>query len=252
MKRRAFVLGALALSSMPARAQSPDVIGVFDGPGVGTDALEAALACIAAAGLRGERASPERMRRDASTFSAVLFTGGRGSFQGRALGEDGREAVRSAVRGGTGYVGICGGSYLAMQGEAEFHKLGIVAARHATGDAWMRGIAPIDVVPEDGSPAVTLHYANGPLFAIEPVEGLAPPAVLARFGGEVALPEHGTHPGEMRGTPAVISARYGAGRIVLFSPNPNLAPAHDALLVSGLRSVVRGASGPLDRWSAVL
>lgn len=251
MKRRAFALGLLASGVTRARAQAP-VIGVFDGPGVGAEALALAVGSIEAAGLRAMRVAPERMRRDAATFAALLFTGGRGSIQGRSLGEEGREAVRAAVRVGVGYVGICGGSYLAMQGEPEFFKLGLVAARHATGDAWMRGIAPIDVVPEDGSATVALHYANGPLFSIEPVEGLAPPTVLARFGGEISLPAHGTHPGEMRGTPAVIAARHGAGRLVLFSPNPNLPPAHDALLVSALRSVVRGASGPLDSWRDVL
>jgi hypothetical protein len=252
MKRRAFVAAALASGWWPACAPAQaSAVGVLDGPGVGAEALEAAIAAIEGAGLRAERVTPERMRREAGTFAALLFTGGRGSIQGRALGEDGREAVRRAVGAGVGYVGICGGSYLAMQGEPEFFKLGLVAARHATGDAWMRGIAPIEVVPEDGSPAVTLHYANGPLFAIEAVEGLPAPTVLARFGGEVALPEHGTHVGEMRGAPAVISARFGEGRLVLFSPNPNLVPAHDALLVAAIRRVMRGSSGPIDRWSAV-
>jgi len=66
----------------------------------------------------------------------VVFTGGRGSFQGRFLGEDGRARVRDFGREGGGYVGICAGAYMALQGDAEFNKVAFVAGRHATGDAW--------------------------------------------------------------------------------------------------------------------
>lgn len=254
MRRRAFAAGLLATCiARPARAQSIRV-ALFDGPGIGADALAAAERSIASAGLEAHLLAPDAfIAGGAAAFDAMLFTGGRGSLQGRALGEVGREAVRAAVRAGVGYVGICGGSFLAMQGEEAFHKLAIVAARHATGDAWMRGIGPASVVPEDGAPAVTLHYANGPLMSPTPIPSLAPPTVIARYGTDYALPEHDTHDGEMIGAPAVLAARYGTGRIVLFSPNPNLAPAHDELLVRAIRHVSRpnGHAGP-STWTGIL
>ncbi len=253
MRRRAFAAGlAAAMIARPARAQSALRIALFDGPGIGAEALAAATRSIEAAGMQAHPMAPDAFAAGAaSAFDAMLFTGGRGSLQGRALGAVGREAVRTAVRSGVGYVGICGGSFLAMQGEEAFHKLAIVAARHATGDAWMRGIGPASVVPEDGSAPVTLHYANGPLMAPERVPSLAPPVVLARYGTDFALPEHDTHPGEMMGAPAVLDARYGDGRVLLFSPNPNLAPAHDELLVRSLRSVARGGDERASTWRAI-
>jgi len=255
MKRRAFTAGLVSAAlARPARAQTVRV-ALFDGPGIGAEALAAAQRSITSAGMEAYLLAPDAfIAGAASAFDAVLFTGGRGSLQGRALGEVGREAVRTAVRAGVGYVGICGGAFLAMQGDEAFHKLAIVAARHATGDAWMRGIGPASVVPEDGSAPVTLHYANGPLMAPEPVPSLGPPTVLARYGTEYARPEYDTHPGEMMGAPAVLAARYGEGRILLFSPNPNLTPAHDELLVSALRHGARSTasrSGTTTTWTEV-
>lgn len=254
ISRRAAIAGSASLVFFTSRARAQALsFAVFDGPGVGSDALTAALAAIEAAGHRAVRVSPDAVRAGAlDAHASVLFTGGRGSFQGRALGDAGRARVRDAVRAGLGYVGICGGSFLALQGEAEFFKLNLVAARHATGDAWMRGIGPAVLTPEDGSAPVTLHYANGPLFSVESVEGLSPPVVLARFQTEYALPAHDTHPGEMLGAPALLSATFGAGRIVLFSPNPTLEPARDELLIRALERTARGQRQDLDRWATAL
>src|SRR5687767_9260699 len=51
-----------------------------------------------------------------TNFDVVMFTGGSGSQQAKALGEGGREEVRRFVRNGGGYVGICAGAYLACSG----------------------------------------------------------------------------------------------------------------------------------------
>jgi hypothetical protein len=45
-----------------------------------------------------------------------MFTGGSGSAEAGGLGEKGREEVRTFVREGGGYVGICAGAYLACTG----------------------------------------------------------------------------------------------------------------------------------------
>jgi glutamine amidotransferase-like uncharacterized protein len=246
--RRAVLGGlasALALAGARLSAQERLEIAVLDAPGVGAEALSTAIAAIEASGsLRARVVSPEAVRRGGlSGARALLVTGGRGSRQGRALGEDGRDALRRFVRGGGGYVGICAGSYLAMQrprtSTEESFKAAFVAAEHATGDAWQRGIAPMPLVPEDGSPVVTLHYANGPLIAPVEVEGLPAPRVLARFGGEVSSARGGTLPGQMRGAAALVATRYGEGEVVLFSPNPTLEPARPGLLVTALARVAR-------------
>jgi len=238
-------LGALALlGASRARAQGGrEEIAVLDAPGVGPEALAAALATIdGSATLRSRLVTPALVRAGAlSSARALLVTGGRGSRQGRALGEEGREALRRFVREGGGYVGICAGSYLAMQrpesSTEESYKAAFVAAAHATGDAWQRGIAPIPVRAPEGGEPIVLHYANGPLFHVVPVEGLPTPRVLARFEEEVSSERGGTLPGQMRGLPALIATSYGRGEVVLFSPNPTLDPASPGLLVRALEGV---------------
>lgn len=250
--RSLFVTLAALLLALVARAQPTTRIAVFEAPGVGEEALSTAVAAIEAAGLRPVVVTPDDVRAGAlDDVAAVLFTGGRGSVQGRLLGDDGRERVRTFVRGGGGYVGICAGAYLALQGEPEFHKLAIVAGRHATGDAWIRGIGPADVVPSDGSPRVVMHYANGPLVRAEVVDGIAPFVTLATFDSDYHVEAEGTHDGEMRGAPAALTARYGEGRIVLFSPNPTLDPAVPALLTGALRRVATRSEMPPIVWSGL-
>lgn len=251
-------LFAIAVAIFPWRvgtAQSSTLrVGVYDARGVGASALESAMSAFgASADITARTITPADVRAGAlDELDVVLFTGGRGSIQGQLLGEDGRERVRRFVRRGGGYLGICAGAYLAIQGPAEFNKIGIVAAHNLTGDLWQRGIAPSRVVPRDGSEPRELHYANGPLLEREAVEGLAPFVTLATFDADIYWERYGTRSGEMPGTPAVVAAQYGRGRIVLFSPNPTLDPAHPELLVRAARWTRERGRVPQDlRWSDV-
>lgn len=255
--RRISVAAALVLALwLPvAWAQpAPLRVMVFEARGVGPRALATAMEAYGAArGLRARRVGPEDVRAGVlDEADVVLFTGGRGSVQGGLLGEEGRARVRRFVAGGGGYVGICAGSYLALQGAAEFNKIALVAGEHATGDRWRRGVRPTRVEPNDGSEAYALHYANGPLFARRAVAGLAPFVVLATFDADVHWAEYGTLAGEMPGTPAVVAAQNGRGRLILFSPNPTLDPAHPDHLVQATRWVARGGGVPETlRWADV-
>ncbi len=174
----------------------------------------------------------------------VVFMGGSGTAQGRALGDVGKAAVKEFVQRGGGYIGVCAGAYLALQGEDEFHKLRLVAGRNLTGDFWQRGIAGLEV-RADGRPPFKMFYANGPIFTPVPTEGLAPYRGLATYVGEIFNKSKGTGPGEMPGTPAVVASAYGAGRVLLFSPNPVLGGAgvvHEALMLDGLRWTAAGGA----------
>ncbi|MFK7989011.1 MAG: BPL-N domain-containing protein [Sandaracinaceae bacterium] len=256
MKRRFAVCVGLALFLAPVAGAQPEALSVviFDARGVGPRALDTAMEAYGSArGIRARRITPEDVRAGVlDEADAVLFTGGRGSVQGRLLGDEGRARVRRFVAGGGGYVGICAGSYLALQGAPEFHKIALIAGEHATGDRWRRGVRPTRVQANDGSPDYALHYANGPLFARRQVPGLAPFVVLATFDADVHWAEYGTLPGEMPGTPAVVAAQNGQGRLVLFSPNPTLEPAHPEHLVRATRWAARGGAVPDSlRWRDV-
>lgn len=167
----------------------------------------------------------------------IVFMGGSGTSQGRALGDDGKQKVKQFVADGGGYIGVCAGAYLALQGEDEFHKLRLVAGRNLTGDFWQRGLAGLEVKAE-GRENFKLFFANGPIFTPAPTEGLAPYVSLATFVGEIYNEAKGTGPNEMPGTPAIVAAPHGAGRVLLFSPNPVLGGegvVHTELMLSGLR-----------------
>ncbi|HEY0135441.1 MAG TPA: BPL-N domain-containing protein, partial [Nannocystis sp.] len=164
---------------------------------------------------------------------------------GRQLREAGRARVIDFVRNGGGYIGICAGAYLAMQGGDTSQKLLLVAARNRTGGAWRRGVAGVWVEAE-GRPRFRLFYANGPIFTPDTTGG-APYVELARYAGEVFSRARGTGPGEMLGTPAIVAAASGQGRVLLFSPNPILGGqgvAHPELMRAGLRWTAAGGAVP--------
>ncbi|MBL8971817.1 MAG: hypothetical protein JNK56_14590, partial [Myxococcales bacterium] len=122
-------------------------VGLYKAAGVHPVAFAAEKALLErSAGFVCTVLTPAEVQRGALARQDVaVFMGGSGTAQGRALGEVGKQAVKDFVRGGGGYVGVCAGAYLALQGEEEFHKLRMVAGRNLTGDAWQRGIAGLEV-----------------------------------------------------------------------------------------------------------
>lgn len=234
-------MAGMAVLAGPRRAHAAATlrIGVYQAAGVHPVAFAAQKALLErSAGFVCNVLRPADIRAGALAEQDVaVFMGGSGSTQGRALGDEGKAAVRSFVEGGGGYVGVCAGAYLAFQGTDEWHKLRLVAAVNLTGDAWQRGIAGLEVKAE-GKPPFKLFYANGPIFTPAPTEGLAPYVSLATYVGEIFNVSKGTGPSEMPGTPAIIASQYGAGRVLLFSPNPVLGGAgvvHTEMMLDGLR-----------------
>jgi len=249
MRRRALIqlfhgaaaVAGLAVLAGPRRARAAAAlrIGVYQAAGVHPVAFAAEKALLGrSAGFVCTVLRPADIRAGAlAEQDVVVFMGGSGTAQGRALGDEGKVAVKEFVTAGGGYVGVCAGAYLALQGEDEFHKLRLVAGRNLTGDAWQRGIAGLEVKAEGRSP-FKLFYANGPIFTPVPTEGLAPYVSLASYVGEIFNMSKGTGPGEMPGTPAITASQYGAGRVLLFSPNPVLGGAgvvQATMMLDGLR-----------------
>ncbi|MDC0723354.1 BPL-N domain-containing protein [Nannocystis bainbridge] len=256
MLRRREILGATigaAIGAMlPARARAgkkPVRVALYKAGGVHPVAFAAAKQLLEKhEGFRLRVTVPQDIRGGSlGDEDVVVFMGGSGTAQGRNLGDDGKQRVKDFVAGGGGYVGVCAGAYMALQGEDQFHKLRIVAGRNLTGDFWQRGIAGLDVSAPGRAP-FKLFFANGPIFTPVEVEGLAPYVSLAKFEGEIYNASKGTGPGEMLGTPAITASQFGKGRVLLFSPNPILGGqgvVQEELMLSGLRWVATaGDVGP--------
>lgn len=250
---RRTILGGLVGAALPVRragARSKPVrVALYRAGGVHPAAFAAARALLAGRdGFALTVAVPEDIQRGVlGEHDVVVFMGGSGTVQGRNLGDEGKQRVKDFVAGGGGYIGVCAGAYLALQGEDQFHKLRMVAGRNLTGDFWQRGIAGLDV-EAPGRPRFKLFYANGPIFTPVEVHELTPYVGLASFVGEIYSAAKGTGPGEMPGTPAITASAFGAGRVLLFSPNPVLGGrgvAQPELMLAGLKWAA--ARGPVPQ-----
>ncbi len=85
----------------------------------------------------------------------------------------------------------------------------------------------------DRKGALPVRYHNGPVMSPAGIRDLPDYEVLARFRSEVSRYE--AQKGTMTGTPAIISARYGNGRVLCISPHPEAGGSLRPLLANGIR-----------------
>ena len=234
------------------------LVGKFDGPGtraaapgstgadlagIITEAEDMTVHFLGAAEVR-----PEVLQQ----FDVLLFPGGSGSKQARAIGEKGRASVRDFVRSGGGYIGVCAGAYLCS---AHYSwSLDLIDSAVFTGSReipgkgkkqmWYRGKwADIDIeltesgeklFPEVGREFVVC-YSNGPIISPKGMENLEDYEVLAWFRSENGLwePQKGT----MINTPAIVSGKFGKGRVMSVSPHPETTEALHSIIENSIRWV---------------
>lgn len=172
-------------------------------------------------------------------FDALVMPGGSGGAQAKDLQQSGKERIRQFVRGGGGYVGICAGAYLASS-----HydwSLHLINAHVWDRAHWARGDGQVSLLMSDagrtllvpGREAVDVYYSQGPLLVPGVSDSLPGYQVLATFGSEVA--RKGAQPGAMRGTHAIIRSKFGRGRVICFSPHPEVKNGPNDLMLHGVQ-----------------
>ena len=179
-----------------------------------------------------------------SRFDVVMFTGGSGSGQARALDRDGCDAVKDFVKQGGGYVGICAGSYLACSGFS--WSLGLINAKTLS-PLWKRGTATVKIELTDRGREILgpLHgeldclYYQGPIVGPAGARELPEFEPLAFFRSEVA--KNNTPEGIMVDSPAILASRFGNGRVLCFSPHPEQSKGLETFVT---RAVVWAAARP--------
>jgi hypothetical protein len=171
-------------------------------------------------------------------FRVLVVPGGTGGTQGKALGADGRAAVRGFVERGGTFVGICAGCYLASTGYD--WSLDLLPARVVDRTNWQRGKGTLPLELTDAGKEwfgrtddrVKTLYCNGPV--LEPITDAAEKLiVLANYRGELVRP--GAQSGLMLGSPAVVAARFGRGWAVGISPHPEQTEGLRDLVPSAIR-----------------
>jgi glutamine amidotransferase-like uncharacterized protein len=229
------------------------LVGGFDGPGTGGSksnlfgivdgTQEMTLHYIGGAEMR-----PEVLEQ----FDVLVFPGGSGSKQAKAIGEKGRAAVGDFVAAGGGYLGVCAGAYLCSS-----HydwSLNLIDSSVFTGSReipgkgkkqmWYRGgSADIDMeITAVGRSIfggidnrVVVRYHNGPIISPKQQPDLEDYRVLAWFRSETGLwePQKGT----MIDTPAIVSGGFGDGRVISVSPHPESTEALYPIIEGSLRWV---------------
>ena len=179
-------------------------------------------------------------------FHVVIFTGGSGSKQGNAIGEEGRVKVREFVEAGGGYIGICAGAYLACSGFSWGVK--VLDAKTAS-PKWRRGEGTVKLELTErgrelfGTPTgqFGVRYANGPILAPAKLESLPDFEPLAYFRTELA--KNDTPVGLMVNSPAIVAGTCGKGRVLVSSPHPEQTEGLEHFVPKAVRWVAGKAEG---------
>lgn len=204
-------------------------IAIYDGPGSGEKGIKSVTKrAKQLAGAKVTTLTPEEIgTRDLSEFDIVVFSGGSGSAQSKAIGEAGRNNVRAFVDHGGGYLGICAGAYLACAGFD--WGLGILNAKTVS-NKWKRGGAILRVQLTDEGREIfgdvakpfSIRYHNGPVIKPLGRDDLPAYHVAALFRTEIA--ENGTPAGVMVNSPAAVYTTFGKGRVITISPHSEDTP----------------------------
>jgi len=176
-------------------------------------------------------------------FDVVIAPGGSGSKQARALGDDGCRAIVEFVENGGGYAGFCAGAYLASNNYT--WSLKIIDAQVIDRKHWKRGTGQvkIELTGEgrrlfcDEPGLIDIRYANGPILAPAQDANIPDFKALAHFRTEIN--KNNAPEGVMKDTPAIISGRFGKGRVFCSSPHPESTEGLEPLV----RQAIRWAAG---------
>ncbi|MBL8813068.1 MAG: biofilm PGA synthesis protein PgaC [Planctomycetaceae bacterium] len=186
------------------------------------------------------KVTPEDIQKDGlKDCHALIMPGGSGSLQAKKLGETGRRNIQQFVTSGGGYVGICAGSYLASSDyEWSLHLLNAKVFDRAH---WARGTGEVTIklttegkqfLSEDKE-ELPVYYGQGPLLIPDTKPDLPAFEPLAAYATEIA--KKGAPTGVMIGTTAIARAPYGKGRVICFSPHPEVSGGPNHLISAGVR-----------------
>jgi glutamine amidotransferase-like uncharacterized protein/4-amino-4-deoxy-L-arabinose transferase-like glycosyltransferase len=165
-----------------------------------------------------------------SSFDVVLFPGGSGTATKKLLGDEGLNQVIKFVQAGGGYVGICGGAYLASGGYGlEFidtkASLEDVVENDTVISMADRGLGFVKVkmnrigcnlfknIPKHSQ----ILFSGGPVFT-RLIGQRSNVIVLASYESEIYKYE--SQKGSMINSPAIIADFIGKGLCILISPHP--------------------------------
>ena len=185
----------------------------------------------------------------------LVMPGGHGKPQYEALGDEGAERIRAFVRDGGRYFGTCCGFSMALnENRKDMKRLKMLPFRNKKSRGFGGFTAKIvftsNAAKELGleSPTQMIRYHDGPIVErTEDVPGCTDVEVLATMRCE--LSQFDRVKDLMYGSPAVVRATYGRGRMLVFNCHPEMFPSTRFIVADGIRMLtgrdVRFAERPL-------
>lgn len=236
------------LPTVEKKAGDKIAVGVYLDKGAGPSANDLLRVLGTIENVSITKLTAEQMRTGSlAGLDILMHPGGSGGEQGRNLDEAGREQVRNFVNQGGGYVGICAGAYLAT---AHYSwSLNLLDAKVVDTAHWKRGKGSVDIelttagrqLLNTPNPKLPILYANGPLLAPAGRADIPDYEEIAAFKTELA--ENGAPSGVMAGTTAIARGTYGQGRVLCFSPHPEMTTGIETFVKDAVNYVKRQPAG---------
>lgn len=245
----ALMVGAASVSARadekaPVTSRSNLRIALYadEGSKKGGDAVETCLLKGSLNLYKCTRVTAEEIRNGVlKDFDVIVCGGGSGSKIGNTLEEEGREQIRSFIRNGGGYIGICAGAYLATSDYT--WSLHVLNAKVIDRQHWARGGGKVILTMSEegqktlGTPAeVECRYNQGPLLGPDTKPDLPAYTPLATYKTEINK-DNKAPPGIMIGTTAIARAEYGQGRVMAISPHPESTAGLDGIIRAAMNWV---------------
>lgn len=203
MRRRLLVLFVSVLvAGCTASDSSVSDILLFTGPGTSPNDVAALEGLLRERGWRYSALNSARLEviteAEVKAYRLLVFPGGNFEEIGNGLTTSAAAKLRSAVRSGSSYLGICAGAFFA--GASPYNGLNLTeGVRFPFYTLEERGIrkAPVFITTAAGA-TLEMYWEDGP--------------VLTGWGEPVArYPE---------GTPAVVQGKFGEGWVILAGVHP--------------------------------
>ena len=173
-----------------------------------------------------------------NNFDVFLLPGGTASGERNSLGKEGCQLISDFNKSGKGVIATCAGAYLVAKGwNAATRDLELVNAEVYDLDNWARGVQDVHCVINTASPKLkekefTIHFENGPPLVPADLNQLPSYVSLAKYVTDLHAKD--APAGMMSGKDAIIASTYGKGKVLLFSPHPELTPGLEQLLVKAV------------------
>ncbi len=180
-------------------------------------------------------------------YDVFLLPGGTASGQRQSLGPESCRILTEYIRNGKGLVATCAGAYLAGKDwNPNKRDIEVINSEVNDLDHWARGVQMVECeisgsIKGQNGKVFSIFYENGPPLVPSDLTTLPAYKSLARYRTDLHSPE--APQGEMGGKDAIIAAPFGKGKVLLFSPHPELTEGLEPLLIQG----IKWAAAPLKK-----